>query len=273
MRSLGYAAQGMRNVVPGEDIRHRALRLSLRELAEFSLEDSPASLSTKAIKAALSVVHVRDPFRDVKKKHTRLALSLYDRLKAMVTRSEDSLRMSLKLAACGNVIYLGTGDSFDLSGEVERASRLDFARDNYGVFLERLRRAERILYIADNAGEIVFDRLVLEELPDAVTVAVKSGPILNDATMRDAVSSGLSEVASLITTGTDELGISLERSSPEFRESFEESDIVIAKGHANFETLDEHPREVFFLLKAKCEVVAKRLGVRVADFVFVRTSS
>lgn len=273
LRSVKLATQDIEDAALREEIRLRALKLSLEELSSFSLEDSPAELSTKAIRAALSTVEAQDPFQEVKEGQTRLALSLYNELKTMVKDSEDPLRTSLRLAACGNIIDLGAAESFDLRGEIERTLNSDFARHEYRAFVQKLSRARRVLYIADNAGEIVFDRFVLEQIPDRVTVAVKSGPILNDATMKDAVGSGLEGIAPMITTGTDELGVSLKRCSSEFRDCFEASDLIIAKGHANFETLDEEPKEIFFLLKAKCEVVARRLGVEVGDSVFTRMGS
>lgn len=273
LRSLRLATEDVRNSALREEVRDKALRLSLGELSSFSLKENPAELSTKAIRAALSSLGAEDPYEKLKEEHTQLALSLYDKLKAIVRRSEDSLRGALRLAACGNVIDLGTADSFDLMGEIKRALSSDFALDDYSEFVQRLRQAESVLYLADNAGEIVLDRLVLEQIEPQVTLAVKSGPILNDATAKDALSSGVPDNVSLITTGTDELGVPLKRCSAEFRESFRTSDIVVAKGHANFESLDEQPKEVFFLLKAKCEVVARRLGVEVGETVFTRTQS
>lgn len=270
LRSAILATEDIEDSEARKEICLTALKLSLRELSTVSLDHSPAELSTKAIKAALSALQVVDPYKRAKEEHTRLALSLYDELKDMVRRSDDSLRTSLKFAACGNVIDLGARDSFDIEGEIESSLSLDFARDEYQVFRQRLSQAKRILYIADNAGEIVFDRFVLEEMSGEVTVAVKSGPILNDATMEDALSSELGDAVKLIATGTDELGVSTERCSAQFRESFDNSDLIIAKGHANFETLDEQPKEIFFLLKAKCEVVARRLGVEIGDSVLTR---
>ncbi len=123
-----------------------------------------------------------------------------------------------------------------------------------------------MLYLTDNAGEIAFDRLVVDELKDfgcRVTVAVKGGPSLNDALMEDAETVGMAETADgVITTGTDAVGISLSESSEEFVEAYEGADVILAKGMANWETLTEYraPCPTLFLLRTKCEPVAEAVG-------------
>lgn len=127
---------------------------------------------------------------------------------------------------------------------------------------ELAERAERVLYLADNVGEIVLDRLLVEMLPvGRVTVAVKSGPIINGATIEDAAAAGLAEVAEVVETGLDAPGTILRGCSEDFQARFEAADLVIAKGQGNYETLDESgKRGLFFLLRAKCPVVARNLG-------------
>jgi uncharacterized protein with ATP-grasp and redox domains len=118
-----------------------------------------------------------------------------------------------------------------------------------------------ILYLADNAGEIVFDRLLLEQLAGArLKVAVKGGAVINDATRRDAEQAGIGEVAEIIDTGSDTPGVVLEETGDGFREEFGRAELVIAKGQGNYEALSEAPREVFFLLMVKCDVLASDLG-------------
>ena len=133
-------------------------------------------------------------------------------------------------------------------------------------------RARDILYLADNAGEIVFDRLLIEQLPPGrVTVAVKGGPVLNDATRSDAAVAGLNELAEVIDNGSDAPGTLLGDCSHSFRERFDRADLVIAKGQGNYETLSDARKDVFFLLKAKCPVIAHHLGCDVGRTVVQRS--
>ena len=135
-------------------------------------------------------------------------------------------------------------------------------------FRRAVRRATRILYIADNAGEIVFDKLVLEMLPrEKVTVAVRGKPVLNDATREDAEAVGVTDLVEVIDTGSDAPGILLEDCSPEFQAAFREADLVLAKGQGNLESLLQGPKEVFFLLRVKCEIVGRQLGRQTGDLV------
>ncbi len=123
-------------------------------------------------------------------------------------------------------------------------------------------RAGRILYLADNAGEIVFDRLLVEALaPQRVTLAVRGTPVLNDATAADARAVGLTEICEVIDNGSDAPGTVLEDCSREFRQRFSTADLIIAKGQGNFETLSEAPGNIFFLFKVKCPVIATRTGL------------
>ncbi len=174
------------------------------------------------------------------------------------------------MAAAGNVIDFGVSRTPTI-GEVERELdqwlTMDLKAD-VPAFRQAVDRAADILYIADNAGEIVFDKLVLEMLPrERVTVAVRGKPVLNDATIEDAEEVGISDLVDVIDTGSDAPGILLEDCSRPFKEAFEKADLVLAKGQGNLESLLEGPREVYFLLKVKCDLVARQLGCRAGDLV------
>jgi len=145
-----------------------------------------------------------------------------------------------------------------------------FAINNLPEFKKALERSRRILYLTDNAGEIVFDRILIEELPDyrdRVIVAVKSEPVINDATMEDAEQAGLTDIVRVIENGSDAPGTILEECSEEFLEIFYNSDMIIAKGQGNYESLSENDHRVFFLLKAKCSVISRHLRVRIGDII------
>ncbi len=130
--------------------------------------------------------------------------------------------------------------------------------------------ASRILYLGDNAGEIVLDRLLVEQLPtEKVTFAVRGAPIINDATLEDAIAGGITELVDVMDNGSDMPGTILESCSEAFRKLFAQADIVIAKGQGNYETLSDADGHIFFLLKAKCPVIAKDIGCEVGDLVIL----
>jgi uncharacterized protein with ATP-grasp and redox domains len=177
------------------------------------------------------------------------------------------------LAAAGNIIDLGIFTDVNVGETVKRVLTKGLIIDDSREFTHKIAPGKRLLYIGDNAGEIVFDRLLINELASRgmnITFAVRSGPISNDVTLADAEAVDMQQYAKVIETGTDFMGIYPERCSSEFWEIFHGSDLVISKGHANFETLEvDHPG-LFFLLTAKCEIVAKELGVQIGDTVFSR---
>jgi uncharacterized protein with ATP-grasp and redox domains len=269
--ALRQALRTLQVGIGAPDIVARALADAASRLSACSCSLSPAELSSIAIKAVRPYIGVEDPFVQAKIDHTFTALSLYPRLRDMVEKSLDPLETALKLAACGNVIDLGTQERFDIDDLIARIETITFSFEERSTLEKSLCTAQTLLYIADNAGEIVFDRLALEvlEVPKFV-VAVKSGPILNDAVLEDALRSGIQEHSRIITTGSSDLGVITDHCSEEFLHWFERADVVIAKGHANFETLDESDREIFFLLMVKCPVVGRRLDAHVGDLILTR---
>jgi uncharacterized protein with ATP-grasp and redox domains len=167
------------------------------------------------------------------------------------------LRAAVQAAIAGNVIDFGVAGEFDLAADVSALLDRPLAVDHYADFRKSLARARRVLYLGDNAGETVFDRILIEALDRPVDYAVRSAPIINDALAEDAELSGLSRAARVIESGCRTPGIILPRSTPAFRRLFRAADLIISKGQGNYEALSESGRPVFFLLKVKCEVVAR----------------
>ena len=213
-------------------------------------------------------VDVQDPYREVKAVSTRQALALYDRLKSLVQQSADPIGLAIRLSIAGNIIDFAISDHIeDLWVTVERVIRQPYAVDDSEVMLERLKTADHLLYLADNAGETVFDRILIETLPVPVIYAVKSHPYVNDATMADALAAGLDRCATLIENGAQAAGTILKLCSPEFRANYEKAPLIIAKGQANFETLSDAGPRVFCLLQVKCPIIAVDLDVPVGSIV------
>jgi uncharacterized protein with ATP-grasp and redox domains len=237
----------------------------------FEMNQAPTALSQPVYSAVAELSGVADPYRRVKQETNRAALDMLDDLRRRVTESRDPLDAALHAAVAGNIIDLGIGHKFDLDKDIADLMATPFAVNAIERFRRELRPGLRVLYVGDNAGEIVFDRLLVEHLlakGAKVTFVVKSGPIINDATMDDAVTAGLAGMVPVMETGSNDIGVNWKRVSPRFAREFEQADAVIAKGHGNFETCDDRPENVYFLLKAKCEVVARQLGVNLGDLVF-----
>ena len=239
----------------------------LGALREIDIASTPPEIGDRIHRIVREETGADDPYRAAKEESTRQALALYPRLKALVEDSTDSLDMAVRLAIAGNIIDLGHAVDYDLWGSVERVIVQPFAIDDGPVLREALDRATWVLYLADNAGETVFDRVLIETLDVPVTYVVKGGAILNDATLDDARAAGLDRVATVIANGSDAPGTILERSSDGFRQLYEEAELIIAKGQANYESLSGEGDRLFFLLQTKCPVIAADVGVPVGGIV------
>ena len=208
-----------------------------------------------------------DPYREIKSESTKKALSLYPSLKSQVEKSSDRLLTAIRIAIAGNVIDFGPNRSFDIKQEIEETLKRDFAVCDYDRFRDCLDEALEILYIGDNAGECVFDRILIEEMKKPVIYAVRDVPIINDATYEDAVQAGIDKVATILSSGTDAPGTILKTCSAEFIKTYDHSKFIISKGQGNYEALSDEICPIFFLLKVKCHVIAEDIGVDEGDIV------
>jgi len=245
---------------PDEAIK--ALKRAAEFITSISRDKSPAEYATPIAKIVRSYFGNENPFREEKQRYNAIALSVYDALTAYVRGSPDPLEAATRIAAAGNIMDLGIFADVDVLATVEQAKSTTWAITHLEHLKRAIAGAQSILYLGDNAGEIVFDRVLVEVLPPhTVTFAAKSGPIANDVTRDDAAQSGMDRVAEIIETGCDYMGAPLPLCSPEFLEAFHSADVIIAKGMANFETLSDVDANIFFILKAKCDSVAQEIGV------------
>jgi hypothetical protein len=236
-------------------------------LGEIDSSSTPPEIGDRVHRIVRRETSAGDPYRLVKEVSTQRALALYPQLKALVEEADDPLEVAARLSIAGNIIDFGPERDYDLWKTVERVLDQPFALDDRAAFRETLANSNQVLYLADNAGETVFDRLLIEVLNVPVIYAVKGGPILNDATREDALSAGLGQVAEIVETGVDAPGTILSRCSEEFRQIYDEAEMVIAKGQANYETLSEQGSKVFLLLQTKCPVIARDVGVAIESIV------
>ena len=210
---------------------------------------------------------VADPFQREKKCSTELALRLLPELRKQVEAAgEGAFDRALLFAIGGNIIDYGVNPDFDIaSAERQIRQVLDYEYDRAAAaeLRRRMETARDIVYILDNCGEAVIDRLLIERYADKITVGVRGRPILNDATRADAVASGL-DFAPIIDNGDGAPGVCLHRSSPDFVRRLSSADLVIAKGQGNFEAMGDefHDRPAFYLLRTKCDVICGQLGAK-----------
>lgn len=258
-----------------EKEQHRVIYRLMDDIKELDPEDTPALNSTKVLLKTYKMIGIDDPYDQAKKSSNDLALALYPKVKEILSGSQDRLLDALKISVAGNVIDLGINRSFDIEGSLRHSLEDGFSINHYARFREMLAETDQVLFLGDNAGEIVFDKILVEELRalgKQVVYVVKGGPILNDSTMEDALYSGLDQVAKVITTGSRYLGVNLDDASEEFLKEMKEASLVIAKGQANFESLEDEALaagKTFFLLKIKCESVGDVAEAPFGDVVFL----
>lgn len=212
---------------------------------------------------------VSDPYKTIKERDINAAKKVEPFLKHYLEQKQNKLYWALKIAATGNIIDSAIYSDINIESSIEIELAKEFSICDISALEEILKTAKSILIIGDNAGETVFDRVLIEYLVGyKITYAVRSEPIINDATLQDAYDFGLNDYADIITTGCGVPGAVLNECSMEFLSAFNSADIVISKGQGNFEALSDCQRPVFFILKAKCTMIADRLGVDLNDYVF-----
>lgn len=249
------------------------IREILLTIASLDPLRTPAENVTVVLHKVNELLGDNDPYHRAKFESNVLALGMLPKLRKKVVCSEDPLNSACKLAAAGNIIDMGILPDFDVDASVLDALATEFAGGDYDVFKRQVDEARQILIIGDNSGEIAFDLLLVEQLSRLgikIIYAVKDGPILNDATMEDALQVGMQEVANLITNGNNYIGTILKRCSAEFCQAMLEADVIISKGQANYESLEstiEAGKKTFFVLRAKCPAAAEKLGVKLNDMV------
>ena len=266
-RTLAYAGV---NGEQGWEITRKAERI----IEGASFDQAPARISTMLHRLIRQSTRV-DPYQNVKAAYNRIALDQLPGLRRMMGPGADGpagLAAAVRAAIAGNIIDFGIYDRIDLAGSLAEAFQLPLPQPAFRQFSDAVAAARNILYLCDNAGEVVFDRVLIESLRQGgrkVTAVVKGVPVINDATMEDARAAGLTESADcVIDNGNDGIGTLLELCSAAFREAYRDADLIISKGQANFETLaPERDGRTFFLFKVKCPVVAGALGKQEGDIV------
>lgn len=245
------------------------------DIPGMDLNDSPAVLSLNAYRYVHEIFGVSDAYRAMKEEQNRMALSLEPELETLIQTSAEPLITAIRLAAAGNIIDLGILQSHEIDPHdaIDQAMSAPLALEHTDLFLRDLEHCTDLLYLLDNAGEIVFDKVLIRELVKhtQVTAVVKGGPIINDACLADAEQVGLTEVCEVIDNGGAFVGSPLKLIPPAFLERMQRADIILGKGQGNYETVDDFNGNVYLLLKMKCPIVAGHCGVPLGKAAFVST--
>ena len=267
---LRQALGAVRRATNDESIHRHVVNEVAELIPKIPLHTTPPEIAQQVYRIIAEITGNNDPYRRAKQESNKLLLSLYPHFRDVVQSSADPLLTACKLAIAANSIdFAPQVEPNNPISLLEAAPRLPLAIDHYQLFRASLQKATQILYLGDNAGEIVLDRLLIEQLRLVsefdITFAVREQPVINDATREDAEAIGLHEITEVITNGSDAPATILSQCSPRMLDAYHSADLIISKGQGNYESLNEERANIFFLLRAKCEVVATPLNVRSGD--------
>ena len=272
---LEQALRAGRVATNDPEIQHEIVNEIARTIPMIDLTVSPAESSQPIYEVTARLTGCHDPYQELKSAQNEAALELEPELRALIDDAPDPLYAALHLAAAGNVIDLGVTahTDIDIRATIRHAMEEGFAVDHTAAFRESLARSGHLLYLLDNAGEIVFDKVLIEQLckHTRVTAVVKAAPIINDALIVDAEQVGLTSICEVIDNGGAFVGSPLSLVSEAFLERMRQTDMIVGKGQGNYETVDVFPGDVFLILKAKCPVIARHMRVQLGQVALIST--
>lgn len=247
------------------------LNLMGEEIKNMELEKTPPEVAQKLYKLVSKISLNNDPYKELKKEHIQKAKRILKIFEKSI--HQDNLLDAIKFSALGNAIDLGsTYEKVKINPEMLKVEEKLFSILDYKYFKDKIKSAKEILILSDNAGETVFDIPLIDYLMDLkkeVYYAVKSKPIINDATYEDAILSGIK--CKIVKTGSSFSGTVLSTCSKDFIKLMKRVDLIIAKGQANFETLSSEKFPIFFLFKVKCLPVSKASGFKIGSLIFIKS--
>ena len=243
-------------------------------LSKYDLNVTPPEIAMKVYEYISQMTGIKDPFINEKQEAIKEALKFKEILVKRLEKSKDALFDACKIAVAGNVIDLGVNQEYDLQKEIKNIFELSFKYNDFDKFKNELNNAKSIVYLADNAGENIFDEIlikILKNYVDKIYYFVRGKPIINDVTKDDLAGLEIERLAEIIDTGVSTPGFNLKFANEISKKLFYEADMVISKGMGNFECLyNECKRSVFYLFKVKCEVVAREVKANIGEYVLLK---
>lgn len=261
-----------------ERIHRRVLNSVAFMLPGLALNATPPEIAQQVYRIVYEITGNNDPYLEAKRCANKSAMSLYTRMKDMVDDSNGTLETACKLAIAGNAIDLGAQAEYgNIFSIIEDSVGYQIDQEHYRKFKESVGQSSLILYLADNAGEIVFDRILIEQLlqikKSKIVFVVREKPIINDATLDDALQVGLNKVIPIISNGSDAPATILSQCTSEMLSYYQSADLIISKGQGNFESLSGRPENIFFLFKVKCPVIARDSGYDLDSPVLISSTA
>ncbi len=245
-----------------KEIHKKIMREAIRFVSTLDFSATPPENSIALYEMIARISGCPDPYAAIKRESNNFALQLKNKFTGKIDQSlVDPLLGAFTLSIAGNIIDYGSQHNFDIHETIDQALSRPLAINDYDALQEDLKKAETIVYLADNCGELVFDGIVIERLQQKVVLAVKEKAIINDALAKDAAECGLDGLCQIISNGTNCPGTPLSLCSEEFLELFNKADLIISKGQGNFETLSEIKAPIYFLLTIKCPVVRDHVNI------------
>lgn len=251
-----------------EEVEKRSQNFDFNEVPPFVAKDVYEYLAEE--------IGTEDPLENLKQESIKKALTYVPLVEEKIQNSKDKLFTAIKTAVAGNVIDFATTKEFCLDEEINSIFQTDFAINDYKTFKKELEKTNCLIILADNAGENVFDKVLIKTLKDLypnvkIYYATRGKAIINDISVKEAIQIGIDEYCEVISTGVDTPGLHKKRASKEFLELFDKTPLVLSKGMGNFECLEEHKdKKIFFLFKVKCDVVANKISRTVGEIILKR---
>lgn len=245
----------------------------LKRSANFSFEHTPPYVARDVYEYLAEQTHCSDPLEHLKQESIQKALEFVPFIEKKIRQEEDKLFTAIKAAVAGNVIDFGAKEQFCLEEEINKVFHTQFAIDDYKKLAQQIEKKNTILILADNAGENVFDKILIKIIKrlyphKTITYATRGKPIINDITTKEALQIGIDKFATVVSTGVDTPGLELSRATTQFRNMFEKAELIISKGMGNFECLETlKDKRIFFVFKVKCNVVANAIGKEIGDII------
>jgi len=258
-----------------KESKHSLIKAFYTYMSDHGLSKSSPEAARDIQAMIRQASHLTDPYKKEKELINKDLLNLYPELKKKVEQSKNPLDEALRLSIAGNIIDSVASPDYNIQSTINYVLSSEFKIDHSDSLFREMKEAKSILYLGDNAGEIVLDKLFIETLGYSnIIYAVRGAPVLNDATIIDAEQVGINESARVISNGTDAPSTLMDRVSEEFRLVYDSADIIISKGQGNLEGLiHEKSKNIYFLLMVKCNVIGEIIGAAKGDFVVVKNAT
>ena len=276
---LNQGIRVARRYLENEEEQRTLLKSIIAEIAVMDNNVSAPYIAHKIQRALKEILENPDPYQKEKRYFNQEMLKLEGDFYALVESAVNPLDIALKLAAAGNIIDFGPG--YDLSRDnvlktIKESMEKDYSQEVFVSLASALKDADKLLYLGDNAGEIVFDKIFIRTIKECyphlqIDFATRGEPIMNDITAEDAYMVGIDEYATIINNGIDIPGTILEHCSDSFVNVFNEADVIISKGQGNFESLYGNGyNNLYYIFLCKCDLFMDRFGARRNDLVLMK---